>query len=182
MSSTSEGSALALVTAQHLDDPDAHAVVADREGVGALQPVLHQGVRHEALVGHQVGDPQRLVVLHDPAGETVAPAGRITLLLECEGGCDRRRARPYVPADRLPVGRERPQGRHVPVEAPTQGGEEPLGRRLVDRGVGEDLEQFARQLRPALELLVVAGAQDAHDDVAGQRVVEDADDQLGADV
>ena len=33
---------LTRVAAQHLDDPDAGAVVADREGVGALQPVLDQ--------------------------------------------------------------------------------------------------------------------------------------------
>ena len=42
--------ALALVPAQHLDDPDARAAVADRERVGALQPVLHQRVGHEAPV------------------------------------------------------------------------------------------------------------------------------------
>ena len=182
MSSTTEGSRSRAVPAQHLDDPDARAVVADREGVGALQPVLGQRVRHEAPVASRSGDPQRLAVLDDPAGEAFAPAGRIGLLLLCEGRRDARRARPHVPADQLAVGRERPQCGHVPVEPPAQRGEEPLGRRLVDRGVGEDLEQLARQLGPALQLLLVAGPEDADDDRAGERVVEDADDQLGVDV
>ena len=60
--------------------------------------------------------------------------------------------------------------------------EDALGRRLVDRRVGEDLEQLARQLGPALEFRLVAGPDDADHDRAGERVVEDADDQLGVDV
>ena len=76
----------------------------------------------------------------------------------------------------------RPQRGHVPLEAPSERREQPLGRRFVDGGIGEDLEQLARQLRPALQLLLVAGAEDAHDHPAGERVVEDADDQLRVDV
>ncbi len=77
---------------------------------------------------------------------------------------------------------DRPERGHVPVEAPSQGREDALRRWLLDRGVGEDVEQLAGQLRPALELLLVAGPDDADDDRSRQRVVEDADDQLGADV
>ena len=146
------GVAFARLAAQHLDDPDARAAVADREGVGALEAVLPQRVGHEAAVAHQVGYPDRLAVLHDPAGEALAPAGRVRRLLPCEGGRDDGRAGPHVPADQLLVGREGPQRGHVPVEAPPEGRQQPLGRRVVDRGVGQDLEQLARQLRPALQL------------------------------
>ena len=170
------------MAAQHLDDPHGGAVVADREGVGALQSVLDERVRDEALIGDEIRHPQGLAMLEDPAGEAFAAAGRIRGLLPGEGGGDVLAARPDVPADEILVGRDRPQRRHVPVEAPAQCREDALGRRLVDRGVGEDLEQLARQLRPALELLLVPRADDADDHRPRQRVVEDADDQLGADV
>ncbi len=121
-------------------------------------------------------------MLEDPAGEAFAAAGRIRGLVPGEGGGDVLAARPDVPADEILVGRDRPQRRHVPVEAPAQCREDALGRRLVDGRVGEDLEQLARQLRPALKLLLVALADDADDHRPRQRVVEDADDQLGADI
>jgi len=51
------GFALALVAAQHFDDSDTGTVVTDREGEGALQPVLLEGVRRKAQIGGEVGDP-----------------------------------------------------------------------------------------------------------------------------
>ncbi len=97
--------ALTLVAAEHLHDPHRGAVVADREGVGTLQPVLHERVRDEALILDEVRHPQRLAVFEDPAREAVAAAGRIGRLLPGEGGGDARAARPDVPADQLLVGR-----------------------------------------------------------------------------
>ena len=176
------GVALALVAAQHLHEPDARPVVTDRERVGALQPVLDQRVGHEAPVRHEVGHPQGLAVLHDPTGEAVASTRRVGRLLPREGRRDARRACPHVPAHQLLVRREGPERRHVPVETAPERREEPLGRRLADRRVGQDLEQLARELRPALQLALVAGAEDADDDAAGEWMVEDADDKLGVDV
>ena len=174
--------ALARMSAQHLHDSHAGAVVADREGERALQSVPHERIRREAPVGHEIGNPQRLAVLDDPRRETLAPTGRIGRLLLCEGERNARRASPDVPADQLVGGRERPQGRHVPIETPSESREEPLGRRFVDRGIGEDLEELAGQLRPALQRALVTGAEDADDHPAGERVVEDAHDQLGVHV
>ena len=176
------GIALALVPAQHLDDPDARPPVADREGVRALQPVLHQGIGHEATVAHEVGDPQGLAVLDDPARQALASARRIRRLLPCEGGCDGRRARPDMPTDQLLVGRDGPQRGHVPIEAAPQRREQPLCRGVVDRRVGQDLDQLGRQFRPALQLPVVTGSEDADDHPSGERVVEHAEHQLGVDL
>ena len=174
--------ALALVPAQHFDDPDTDAVVADGEGERALQPVAPECVRGEAPIGTEVGDPQGLVVFEDPLRETRTAAGRITRFLLYEGGCDVRAPCPHVPADQLPIGRQGPQRRHVPVQVPAQRREDALGRWLVDRGVGQDLEQLARELGPALQPLLVTGADDADHDRAGDRVLENADDQLGTDI
>ena len=118
------GVALALVTAQHLDDPDAGAVVADREGVRALQTVLPERVGHEALVADEVGYPQWFAMIDDPSGETFAPTGGIGRLLLREGGRHGGRARPHVPTDQFLIGRDGPERGHVPVEAPAEGRED----------------------------------------------------------
>ena len=177
------GIALTRVTAQHLDDPDAHAVVADGKGIGALQPVLDQRVRDEALVAPRGRRPTTARRARGPSGGALrcrwsdraafssAKAGAMlgVRVHTCRqtSSWSAESAHSVVTSQ----SRRRPRVERMP-----------LGRRLVDRGVGQDLEQLARQLRPALQLLLVAGPDDADDDRAGERVVEDADDQLGADV
>ena len=170
------------LAAEHLDDADAGPVVADGEGVGALQPVLPEGVGEEAVVPRQVGHPQRLVVLEDVAWQPFAPAPRVLGLLLCERRSGARRARPDVAAHQLVIGRERPQRGHVPAEPPPQGREQPFCRRVVDWRVRQQFEQFRRQFRPALQPPIVPGPEDAEDDAACDRMVQHAQDQVGLDV